>query len=875
MKQQPLYVNFDTRNKDGDFDEIAIPVYILDNLADHIQLRPYQIQALKRYLYYCDSYKRRAQSNLNLLFNMATGSGKTVIMAALILDMYARGYRKFVFFVRRDNIVKKTIENFANSASSKYLFAENLSIDGETPAIQVVDDLNSANDKDIQILFLTTSKLHGDITTPREDRISLDELAEEKIVFLADEAHNINAWTGGARLSAKDEIEKSTWEQSVERIFRQNPDNVKFEFTATIDLKNADIARKYNDVLLYKYDLKEFKNDRYSKDIQLYLVADDIRARMLQAILISQYRLKIAEKHGLLLKPVVLFKSNTIAESLDSHMLFTEMIRSLDADKITAALGNNVETHLGENILKKLHDYLHEKRVSMQSFCDELKVAFSEERVVNVNDEKEAEQWQIDINRLEDEDNHFRVIFAVDKLNEGWDVLNLYDIVRLNIRRDGDYLGGGEYKPGKGTMQEAQLIGRGARLWPFAVRDDQEVDKRKYDEFRDDELRILEELYYHSYRDTDYLKEIRTALDKTGIMDVRDPKVQQLRFKDSFKNQPLYKTGVVYANRQIDNPHSNKKSPLDYLDNVTLRVKLPTHTVETIEAFDEEASVEDSGGTTKTITFSDVPRHIIEKSLDKQYKFYSFANLKNYSPKLSTKDEFIKKLGELKIIVNGAREELYDPSPDAWLYIADESLKQIQAAMSTKESPRIGSSEFTPRAFNTVFREKKVTYERAQGTNGIGMREAEAELALDLQTREWYAYEEDYGDRYEKLLVKLIDKNIDKLRERWDKLYLVRNEKDLKLYDFESDGVFMPDYLLFLQKNGEQPKTYYVFMEPKGEQLEASDEWKERFLESLEQKAEVLDELGLKKTGIKIVGLKFYQPARESEFEQEFLLRAI
>jgi type III restriction enzyme len=51
------------------------------------------------------------------------------------------------------------------------------------------------------------------------------------------------------------------------------------------------------------------------------------------------------------------------------------------------------------------------------------------------------------------------VIFTVDKLNEGWDVLNLFDIVRLY---EGQNTGGSNKgKIGKKTMQFLflQLIG--------------------------------------------------------------------------------------------------------------------------------------------------------------------------------------------------------------------------------------------------------------------------------------------------------------------------------------------------------------------------------------------------------------------------------
>ena len=65
------------------------------------------------------------------------------------------------------------------------------------------------------------------------------------------------------------------------------------------------------------------------------------------------------------------------------------------------------------------------------------------------------------LNSLEDERNKIRAIFAVDILNEGWDVLNLFDIVKLDEAK----------KTAKSTVSEAQLIGRGARYFPFEYND--------------------------------------------------------------------------------------------------------------------------------------------------------------------------------------------------------------------------------------------------------------------------------------------------------------------------------------------------------------------------------------------------------------------
>ena len=73
--------------------------------------------------------------------------------------------------------------------------------------------------------------------------------------------------------------------------------------------------------------------------------------------------------------------------------------------------------------------------------------------------------------------NPIRAIFAVQKLNEGWDVLNLFDIVRCYETRDS-----GRNKIGKTTMSEAQLIGRGARYFPFKQSETDNKYCRKFDQ---------------------------------------------------------------------------------------------------------------------------------------------------------------------------------------------------------------------------------------------------------------------------------------------------------------------------------------------------------------------------------------------------------
>jgi type III restriction enzyme len=90
-------------------------------------------------------------------------------------------------------------------------------------------------------------------------------------------------------------------------------------------------------------------------------------------------------------------------------------------------------------------------------------------------------------------------------------VLNLYDIVRLYKGRDEGKAGKGDRKAGSATVSEIQLIGRGVRYCPFPYKDTQK-NKRKFDDDLKHELRVLEELFYHSESDHRYISELKREL---------------------------------------------------------------------------------------------------------------------------------------------------------------------------------------------------------------------------------------------------------------------------------------------------------------------------------------------------------------------------
>ena len=312
-------------------DAVTIPAHVRDNLNPGFPIRPYQVKAFQYYFQYSDGkFKDKPAINDQLLFHMATGSGKTFVMAGLMLDLYKRGYSNFLFFVNSTNIIEKTRDNFINVASSKYLFTNGLTINGSTVRIQSVTNFQGANPANINISFTTIQGLHQQLSMPHEDSLTLEDFKSQKVVLISDEAHHINVDTRRQR-GQMEIIESASWETTVDRIFRVNPANILLEFTATMDFADENIANKYLTKLIFDYPLKEFRKDGYSKEVSVLQVDSGLLDRALYSVLLSQFRKKIFLKNGLQVKPVILFKSKTIIESEQFESEFVACIEKLDS----------------------------------------------------------------------------------------------------------------------------------------------------------------------------------------------------------------------------------------------------------------------------------------------------------------------------------------------------------------------------------------------------------------------------------------------------------------------------------------------------------------------------------------------------------------
>src|SRR5690625_826649 len=106
-----------------------VPDYVQDNLSH--PLREYQAQALKQ-LIYTQELDNADLSFNHLLFHMATGSGKTLVLASTILYLFKEHNKQnFILFVNSTAIIKKTYDNLTNESSSKYLRSEESRVGNE------------------------------------------------------------------------------------------------------------------------------------------------------------------------------------------------------------------------------------------------------------------------------------------------------------------------------------------------------------------------------------------------------------------------------------------------------------------------------------------------------------------------------------------------------------------------------------------------------------------------------------------------------------------------------------------------------------------------------------------------------------------------
>ncbi len=736
------------------------------------------------------------------MFEMATGSGKTLVMAGLILECYKQGYQNFIFFVNSASILEKTRLNFTDSVSSKYLFSENININDENTEIKSINNLNESHNGAINIYFSTIQGLFSLFTKAKENAITLEDLKDQKLVFLADEAHHLNTETK-KKLNDSEASEKRNWESVVKLALEQNKDNLLLEFSATIPNEKS-VEEKYKNLKVATYTLKEFSEDKFCKNIySLSYENKELETRFLGACISSLYKELLAQHHNIEnFKPCILFKSERIEDSKENQErfnVFLENLSPLDLENFF---------HYSRNAFFKNAKNFFDKQHYTANLTAFLQTKFKKSTQINTNNEKELEKGMLLLNSLEDRDNPKRVIFSVDKLNEGWDVLNLFDIVRLKNKASQ-----------KDTTKDAQLIGRGARYYPFSYNDFKpsriEFYQRKFD--FSNPLSALERLDYHAVYDSEFIAKLNKELQDLGLGFANE--------KQTIPLTPTKRFKCYYASNTKD-----KKKNLfnvDYSDPVkatlqSLHVPLFGFIVREKKVDFKE---ENKGDTTYYIphTLDKIPINYFLKALN--LKNLDFKTLK----KAFKKHAFNNKVGFIERYVsslktNFHKDQKFDNN-EILLKLAVYIIENLKDTL-LKEQDKYEVSALELKEFETHNKSLSAS-----------------EWEKNIPFYEWLLFKDmrKLDSDLEREFLGFINDHKELLDKKFKEWCVLRNDHftELKVFcniensPYYAQG-FEPDFILFAQTHSDEFLGFTCYMEAKGEHLEPSNAWKKEFLEMLE-----------------------------------------
>ena len=783
-------------------DKPSIPKVITDNIKQ--ALRPYQINALENFIFYNTSKKYKGIFNKHLLFHMATGSGKTNIIASTMLYLYDQGYRDFVFFVNTQNIITKTKANLIDKHSSKYLFKDTMKIDIN----EITDNFDSGKRDSINIMFTTIHKLHGDLGLIKENSISYADFENRKIVLIADEAHHLNSEFKTGKKNKTDDENNSSWSTTKNKILQSNESNILLEFTATAEINsNPKVKEHYQDKIITEYPLVKFREDKYSKDIRLISDGLTQEQRVLQSTMISEYRQMVAEKEiNLAIKPIIMFKNPRGVNNVNAS--FDSFVRQLD--KLSVSDINDIFSQSSIKAIKNLHEIVKD---DLERFLHRLKSSFAKEKCLVIYSTSEDKEEKLKLlNSLEDVKNPIRAVFAVNVLNEGWDVLNLYDIVKLDEAK----------KATTATTSEAQLIGRGARYYPFEYKQEDKY-KRKFDSDLSNPLRVLEEMYFYSVNDNEYIKSLKEALKKEGLRDDNEEdNVIEFRIKESFLKDEIYHSGYIYLNEQVP---INQKQEIKGLDFYSSNYK---KYVTGIDNNNNDMLLLDDGVIKEDVSYDCHEIFYIRDNLDlfrlaiNKKPFFYFSNIKKYLPNITSISMLCNDasyLSDVEFVISTT--EKMDISEDIKLKAFLSYLDFLQNAIENNHRQHKGTKDFMPVRISDRLKNKVIKSKDSDKTI--------------YQGNSWYVFESHKGTSEEYNFVNFIAENISKLKGYYSDIKLIRNERAFEIYAF--DGInngdrFEPDFIL-LVKCKKDNFYYQIFCEPKGDGWLSKDKWKEELLNGI------------------------------------------
>ncbi|MGB4265264.1 MAG: hypothetical protein WBJ31_08330, partial [Bacteroidales bacterium] len=296
----------------------------------------------------------------------------------------------------------------------------------------------------------------------------------------------------------------------------------------------------------------------------------------------------------------------------------------------------------------------------------------------------------------------------------------------------------------------------------------------------------------------------------------------------------------------------------------------------------QRLNLQEKGLQTISIKFKDIEKHVVQKAINIKAKqensLFQFEKLKEELEIKSIEELQTDKLADFDVKIIVSKNTKYDDIDNSdKLGLVMKFLDNIFAELKDKIAPKIGS-EFIAGDFNKFFSEPKI--------KTIEVDTDSERIAKELESEKWYVLDSFYGTSEEKELINFIKKTIENLEQKYEEIYLLRNEEVYKIYDFEQGRGFHPDFILFLKtkdkkelKNGFKAELYYqIFIEPKGNDYIGDDGtfktgkegWKEQFLEEITKKYGFEKVIRAENPNYRLIGLPFFNKIHNSNFKKEY-----
>ena len=882
------------------FQEQRSLVDIQNNLHTKKQLREYQIEPLLRFMYLFEN-KNINQTN-HLLFEMATGTGKTLVMASLMLYLYQKGYRNFLFLTHLTSILEQAKDVFTNKRYSKYLFnPDKIVLNGGVVDIKEVKKIDSDNINTMNIMLTTIQNLHNQLKEAGESRIAKEDFQNNKVIVFADEAHHFSGATKN-KMTKKEEERETSWESVFEMIREANSENIVLDFTATPEISNQKVNEKYEDKLIYKYDFINFRQDGYSKNITFLSnpttdKEDEKRLLIVNAVVLSEYRKMLFDEMKENVNPILLIKSNLGREKINASRkdkeFFHSVIETLNTDDLRY-LRSKTKEEDPDGFIRNIFNDLHNRNVSEQAFIDRIKESFAENKTIIYNSKDQRHLGILkNIDNQNPREPAIRAVFSVKALNEGWDVLSLYDVIHFDIPANKEI-----------KTEDIQFIGRGTRYCPFEVQQSEDRQqqsllgevgtdryKRKFDEVEESNRndKILDYFCYHFVETGHFREKLSAKLKKDGVVE-DDEEKQPITMKDAFLHSNTYQKGFILKNKlekrkaktaQEQGPIFDDNDPIIVRDYELF-----------MQGLDDENKDTNPNIQIESFTIQEYfSEYIVRKALVKiGDDFFRFYKLKGRREDIKSIDDFIQnELNNYSITYKYYKgsKSVKDTleSKDKLSILVNRILPEVRKAIEEKFPVQKGSKEFRPMPIRDMF--QKVKHITISPTKSSQNREDKQELQLNIKDAEWFVHDDNYGNEYEKQFVVFMNGEIQKLKNKYQnaEIFLIRNEREFYMYSMGGKR-FEPDFILFIN-DCEKKKFYYqCIFEPKGEHLENKDRWKEKLLQQLDDETKISykpkdsDDKGYREylkqvekmryKEIRNIGFSFFNPTNKIKFEQEF-----